>query len=130
MSEQQVTRAPSDLVRPLHSILATQLGLPSPLEPAVKVLDRAAALGFARQTGVGAARLARADLARRIALGEVPFDAATIAAYDEGRIWVSDGHVQAIPAATALAEEATRQAQAAAGGMMAMHAPGIFDALA
>src|SRR4051794_37733075 len=125
MSELQVTQSPSSLVGPLHALLVTELGLKSPLAPAVAVLDCAARLGFSRQTGVSAARTARADLARRIATGELPFDDNTIHAYDEGRIWVSDRNAKATPAATALAEDVTRQAAATAGGMLAMHAGAI-----
>src|SRR5215212_7886660 len=116
MSTEQVTLSLSSLVGPLHALLVTELGLKSPLAPAVAVLDRAATLSLARHTGVQAARSARADLARRIALGEVPFDEGTVRAYDEGRVWVSDLNAKDTPAATALAEEVTRQAQASAGG--------------
>jgi len=124
------TRNPSDLVRPIHALLAHELGLKSPLEPGVRMLDRAASLSFNRGNGATAARIARAELARRVALGELPFDESTVRAFDEGRLWVSDVTHPSIPAAVGLSDAVMLQAQQAAAGELMMHAAKIFDTLA
>jgi hypothetical protein len=122
------TRAPSDLVRPIHALLVTELGLQSPLAKGVAMLDRAASLSFGRTVGVQGARVARQAVARAVALGEAPFDETTIRAYDEGHLWLSDA--SSIPPSVGLADAVMIEAQRSAGGELMQHASGIFDVLA
>ena len=78
------TVAPSDLVRPLHSLLAHQLALTSPLGAAVEMLDRAARLSFGSQGAVQSAEAARRALARAVAVGDVQFNEAAVRALRRG----------------------------------------------
>ena len=123
------TRNPADLVQPLHALLAHQLGLPSPLETAVGMLDRAARLAFDRNTGTATARHQRASLARAIALGERDFDDDSVREFDRGRAWVAlDPHDT--PASVWLSEAVRSEAQRAAATELDKHAAGIFQMLA
>ena len=121
---------PSDLVRPLHALLAHELGLKSPLDKAVEMLDRAAALSFNRTTGLQAAQAARQAIARAIALGEAQFDESTVRAFDEGSIWLSNPTHPSIPASVELADQVLLEAQQAAATELMKHASTVFDQLA
>lgn len=123
------TVAPSDLVRPLHSLIGYELALKSPLGPAVEMLDRAARLSFGSTVGVQAAEAARRSMARAIAVGDAEFDEATIRAFDDGRLWLRDD-TEVTPPAVGLANAVKVQAQQAAGAELMKHASGIFDTLA
>jgi hypothetical protein len=128
------SRNPSDLARPLHSLLETQLGLKSPLSKAVAALDRAAKLQFNKTVGLTSARAARQVLARAVATGEREFDEMAVREYDKGAIWISSDSPYAenpsTPAAAQLAAEVATQAQQVAAAEVLMHASGIFDTLA
>lgn len=130
MTEVPITKNPSDLVRPMHALLAHELGLPSPLAPAVKMLDRAAALSFNRTAGLASAQAARHALARAVALGEREFDEDSVREYDAGAIWGTGGPHPGIPASVQLADDVLAQARLHAAQELAKHAGGIFDTLA
>jgi len=53
----QQEKAPSEIVRPLHTLLTNELGLVSPLARAVEILDRVDQLGYPRQGAEAAAHL-------------------------------------------------------------------------
>lgn len=121
---------PADRVPAVHALLVTELGIDSPLTEAVRMLDNAARLTFARQRGASRAQTLRAKLAREVAEGRRPFDDAAVREFAQGDVWTNAVESYNTPAATVLAEQVQHQAKAAAGGQLTAHASGIFDLLA
>ena len=114
-------------VRSLHALLVHQLGLPSPLEEAVGVLDRITAVQLAQSAGVQRTREARQVMARQVALGERAFDEDALREWSSGSLWVADGGPPGTyQPAIGLAEDVARHAKSEAVRIFHARAPEIF----
>jgi hypothetical protein len=109
-------------------VLTTQLGLPSPLEPAVSVLKALTAVNLARSAGTQAVTRDRDALARAIATGEREFDDKALREWAAGGLWVADG--EDAPASASLGSAVARAAQREAVQMFVVNAAEVFSTVA
>ncbi len=127
----QDSTEPTSVLRWVHLVLTTQLGLPSPLAPAVEMLDRLQAVELAKFAGQDAVNLKRQALALAIARGEREFDDDAVREWARGGEWLAgfeDGYgANYVPPASSLNNSVARAAQREASRMFVVSAPEIFE---
>jgi hypothetical protein len=130
--EQQYESDPTATLKWVHLVLTTQLGLPSPLAPAVALLDRLQAVDLAKLGGMEAVTRNRETLARAIATGERDFDDDAVREWADGGLWVAGfeaGYGNYVPPASSLSTAVARAAQREAAHLFTVNAAAIFTTL-
>jgi hypothetical protein len=122
------TTDPAQQARAVHYGLL-QLGLKSPLQPAVEMLTRVEKVGVARTFGIGEARAARVKIADDIARGKREFGEDVLREWEATSLWVAEENGIA-PTATWVGEAVGRAGKAAAAGVFLAQAATIFDTVA